>query len=143
MSLKVKKKSKSCAGFSLVETMVAVLLISVVVTSVFSLALTSKATAINTDRRSAALYAITQAREKLKAYVTADKSVTGPAASWRMPGDACGCYALQPGVHDVTSLLPQEYRDDPDSPMTLSYTVTPSGEGFKVKFDATWTRTPP
>ena len=91
MSLKIKKKSKSCAGFSLVETMIAVLLISVVVTSVFSLALTSKASSINTDRRSAALYAITQAREQLKAYVTADRdgSVTSPTSNWKMPGDAC------------------------------------------------------
>lgn len=146
MPLKIKKKLKSTAGFSLVETMIAVLLISVVVTSVFSLALTAKVTSVNTDRRSAALLAIAQAREKLKAYVTADRSagVPSPNSNWRMKEDITGSgYALSPGEHDVTLLLPEKYRNDPDRPMTLTYTVTNVGEGQKVEFRAFWPPVPP
>lgn len=144
MPLKIKRKFKSGAGFSLVETMIAVLLISVVVTSVFSLALTAKVTSVNTDRRSAALLAIAQAREKLKAYVTADQNITNrPNANWRLKEDITGSgYALSPGEHDVTLLLPDKYRNDPDRPMTLTYTVTDVGEGQKVEFRAYWPPVP-
>jgi len=153
---KQHKKRSDEGGFSLVETMIATLLISVVVTSVFSLALTSKVSSIRVDRRSVAIQAITQAREKLKAYVTADKggAITGPNANWRLPEDDCGptaeyavgtcpsnCSALDICAHNVTRLLPVRERSAPIK-MRLIYTVTKAnkadGEGHKVIFNSSW-----
>jgi prepilin-type N-terminal cleavage/methylation domain-containing protein len=152
---KVLKKNRENAlgerGFSLVETMIATLLISVVVTSVFSLAFTSKVSSIRVDRRSVAIQAITQAREKIKSYVTADKNVMGPNAKWKIPEDDCGptaeyaegdcpndCYALDVCTHNVTRMLPTRERDDPKIQMRLTYTVTKSGDGHKVTFNTKW-----
>ena len=126
-------------GFTLVETLVAVLLIAIVVTSVFSLALTSKGASVKTGRREQALFYTRKAMEKLKAYVTGDQdfAAAGPnrardqSKPWAMPEDACGgcggagqCWALDPNcTHDLTQLLPQKLRDAPVT-MTLGYVVT-------------------
>ena len=118
--LRKLKNKRNRKGFSLIETLIATLLISVVVTSVFSVALTSKVSAKKTDRRAAALIYSKKAIEKVKAYITGDTSVqTIPGvveypANWHIPGDACNgcssstCYALEniPCEHDLTSLLP-------------------------------------
>ncbi|MFH2204500.1 MAG: hypothetical protein ABIJ96_15400 [Elusimicrobiota bacterium] len=131
--------------------MIAVLLIAVVVTSVFSLALTSKISGVRTERRTAALLAIAQAREKIKAYVTDDQNISGPTAKWKIPEDECGpsgnyavgncpadCYALDVCQHNVTKLLPVRERDDSSIQMRLTYTVTKVGDGHKVIFNVTW-----
>lgn len=152
-------------GFTLVETLVAVLLIAIVVTSVFSLALSSKVASRKTGRRSEALYYTRVAMEKLKAYVTvqdplANPSIAtrGPNGGWSIPEDSCSgcgtavgaCWALQACQHDLTQLLPARLRNAPgDSPpgvtMTLRYTVTddPCG-GFtckQVQFQVQWAET--
>lgn len=107
-------------GYTLVETLVAVMLISVVVTSVFSLVLTAKMGSRKTGKKAEALYYVQQYRELLKSYVTADPSlVGGPGVGptgWNMPGDLCNCYALQTGVrHNLT--LPASFNG------ALFYTV--------------------
>lgn len=131
-------------GYTLVETLVAVMLISVVVTSVFSLVLTAKMGSKKTGRRAEALYYVQQYRELLKAYVTADTSVPGPTPGWVLPGDPCGCYALSNGTHNLTPLLPASFTGPPASGQ-LSYTVTDvacGGGGLlpckNVTFNVSW-----
>lgn len=150
-----KKPSKSPgreSGFTLVETLIAVLLISVVVTSVFSLALTSKTSGIKTERRAVGLLYVRRTMEKVKAYVTADTSAAmaatvGAPANWHMPEDACNgglgtcssatCWALEACIHDVTALLPQKLRDPPIN-AKMTYTVQDVGLAKKVSFQMTW-----
>lgn len=109
-------------GYTLVETLVAVMLISVVVTSVFSLVLTAKMGSRKTGRKAEALFYVQQYRELLKSYVTADTSVAGPTPGWIIPGDSCGCYALQTGVqHNFTLQLPASFQAVGGQ---LFYTVT-------------------
>jgi len=66
-------------------------------------------------------------REHLKNYVTADTSIVSNAPGfppWHMPEDSscASCWALSPGVHDVTSRLPAGLRADYKA--TLKYTVS-------------------
>ncbi len=126
--------------------MIAVLLIAVVVTSVFSLAFTSKTASIRTDRRAVALQGMTQVREKIKAYITDDRNATGPNTNWHMPEDACGsgcpanCHPLDVCEHDVSQFLPARYTAAPRN-MTMTYTVTADAAtdgGFKVVFKTMW-----
>lgn len=130
---------KSAKGFTLVETLVATLLIAIVVTSVFSLALTSKGASVKTGRREQALFYSRKAMEKLKAYVTGDQDFAAagpnyaqnPSKPWAIAEDACTgcggqgqCWALDPNcTHDLTLLLPTKLRDAPVT-MTLGYVVT-------------------
>ncbi len=141
-------------GVTMVETLVAVLLMSVVVTSVFSLALSSRVAATKTSRKGIAGFYIRRAQEKLKPYVTADTTlgVEGPggtgAAAWRLPEDACAgsygncpanCDALDVCTHDVTAMLPGGLTGAPIN-MRMTYTVTNAGTTGrkKVAFDVSW-----
>lgn len=154
--MKLKGKIKDQDGFSLVETMIAVLLIAIVVTSVFSLAFTAKVSSIKTARRATALLAIRQAQEKLKAYVTADLSIKDPPNSnWRMPEDVCGpdgvtteatcsagCSAFDLCRHNVTLLIPEQFRGPPIN-MRMYYDVLKdkkddTDEAPRVVFKVNW-----
>lgn len=158
------KSLQNTSGFSLVETLIAVLLISVVVTSVFSLALTSKTMAIKSNRRAAALLYSRQVIEKIKAYVTGDSSTdaalaAGAPADWHIPQDLCNsgeancskanCYALEECKHDLTPMLPVDCGPDvgfcSGSPVNGKLTYTVSNVGVctqgcakKVQFSITW-----
>jgi len=130
----------------MVEVMIGILLVAVIVTSVFSLSLTARITARKSGRRAKGLYYTRQAMEKLKAYVTADTSVTGrlPAANWRYPGDASGTYALANGAHDISSTLPPSFTSQLTG-VELKYTVSdhvcrPAGrpQCKKVVFEIRW-----
>lgn len=156
---KVLGKLADRKGFTLVETVFAVLLISVVVTSIFSLALTSRGASKKTGKRAQALFYSRQAMEKLKAYVTADTTLSiGPSSNWKFPGDTCSgctgspnCWALANCTHDISAMLPatcsssvQICQAAPVS-ATLKYTVTavPAGcTGSKcsksVRFSVSW-----
>lgn len=144
---------KNRRGFTLVETLIAVLLISVVVTSVFSLALTSRVSSTKTQRRAVGLLYTRRAMEKVKAYVTADASAgmaatVGAPANWKIAEDLCNtgeancasatCWALEACKHDVSPMLPAGLSDPPIS-MKLTYTVTNAAGGAKkVNFQLTW-----
>ncbi|MFA5140450.1 MAG: type II secretion system protein [Elusimicrobiota bacterium] len=159
-------RPRNCKGFTLVETLVAVLLIAIVVTSVFSLALTSKGASVKTGRREQALFYTRKAMEKLKAYVTGDETFAAagpnyardPGRPWAIPEDACGgcggagqCWALDPTcTHDLTLMLPAKLRDAPIS-MTLGYAVTNDPPGCvdrtglsacrkEVRFTVNWSQ---
>lgn len=116
-------------GYTLVETMIAMLLVAMIVTSVFSMVLTAKVGATKTGTQAKAHFYARQQMEKLKAYVSADLSAAGPTASWRFPGDSSGTYALQAGNHVVTSNLPSTLQSQG---WTMSYTVTDAACGTKI-----------
>lgn len=116
-------------GFTLVETLVGVMLIAVVVTSVFSLVLTARMTSVKSERRGQAVLYQRRVLEALKPYVRADPSAPGPTASWRLPGDTVNGWALAAGGHDVSSWLSSKFCSLDPSNCKLTYTVvdTPSG----------------
>ena len=144
-----RARSARC-GFTLVENLVAVMLISVVVTSVFSLVLTAKMGSKKTGRRAEALYYVSRYREILKSYVTADRSQPGPGVGggWALPGDSLP-YALQPGQHVLTGALPASFTAFPVNGQ-LSYLVTdvpcsptlppPNPQCQSVSFSVAWTK---
>ncbi|HVA66240.1 MAG TPA: prepilin-type N-terminal cleavage/methylation domain-containing protein [Elusimicrobiota bacterium] len=112
-------------GFTLVEVVIAMLLTAIIVTGVFSLALTIRAGNVHTDRKLIADQYARQLSSVLKSYVTADCSastvsmapktaagghswsLTGVASPGGVISDSCGgCYALAPGHHVLTNFLP-------------------------------------
>lgn len=112
------------------------LLTAVMVSSVMSVALTTKKSSGKADRR---LIADEQARRLsllLQNYVTGDTGTCTPicygGTSWQLPSpmqDDCGtgswptvCYALSPGSHTVRNLLPDWLEDAPYNG-TITYFV--------------------
>ncbi len=123
----LRRKIKN-GGFTLVEVVIAMLLTAIIVSGVFSLALTIRSGNVQTDRKLIADQYARQLTSMLKSYVTAD--CTGNPAttamaplnasgvhSWSLsnvegPGglisDSCGasCYALESGYHVLTNFIP-------------------------------------
>lgn len=105
---------KSRPGYTLVEVVIAILLTAVMVSAVFSIALTSKEASPKLDRKMAATQAANAVAQKMRNYITSDVSntlIAGPsgglpgAASWQIGG----LYALTAGVHNLPlSYLPPE-----------------------------------
>lgn len=152
--------SADSKGYTLVEVMIGILLVAVVVTSVFSLVLTSQTTSKKSGRKAQGQYYMRQAMEQLKAYVTADSgdgirgpqgvgTVGDPDGPWKFPGDSHPGTALDSsGEHDITSMLPAEFRAlFPDDDVKLTYQVTREPAGCdpttpgcrkKAEFQMTW-----
>lgn len=144
-------RKRGCAGFSLTETLIAVLLIATVVSGVFSVSLSSQTMGIKTTERARMQQEVMKVMEQIKAYVNAgDFNAPGPTpappgqAQWRIPGVVHpGGWALGEGAwHDVTVLLPPEMRNPPPNGRgaTLRYFVTrdPNTGGRSVRFEARW-----
>ena len=128
-------------GYTLVEVLVAVMLIATVVTSVFSLVLTAKMGVKKTGRRAEAMFLSRQYMETLKSFVTADVTQPGPFPGWVLPGDPCGCYALQNGIHVMTAALPTTFRSAPvNGQLTYNVTDVPCGASTckSVTFNVSW-----
>ncbi|MBI3300345.1 MAG: prepilin-type N-terminal cleavage/methylation domain-containing protein [Elusimicrobia bacterium] len=127
-------------GYTLVETMIAVLLVSVVVTSVFSMVLTARTGVNKSGKKGQAVFYLREVVEALKTYVTADLTAPGPN-SWQLPGDTCGCWALQAGAHNATGYLPTSFTGAPTSGQ-LTYDVIDMACGAatckQVTFNLTW-----
>jgi prepilin-type N-terminal cleavage/methylation domain-containing protein len=127
--------SGQTAGFTLVEVMVAMLMISFMATTVFNVALTVKTGSAKNERKLQALAGARQVASQLKNYVTGDPESTaipGPGMgtnSWSMDGNgiddlSCmNCYALTPGNHILTGVLSSEFEAPPYN-ARVSYTVT-------------------
>lgn len=129
-------------GYTLVETMIGMLLISVVVTSVFSLVLTARLTAKKSNRRGQAILYVRRAMESLRAYVTADPNMPGPTPNWHIKGDTTAGWALGLGNHDISSWLPTEFCAVDPANCKLTYVVSalPCGSltCSQVAFTVTW-----
>lgn len=114
-------------GYTLIEVVVAMLLMALMVSSVLSIALSSRQSGGKSQRRAEAARITRELTGLLKNYVTGDPTtslISGPNAnnpvnSWslddetKMPPvfDNCTCggpnvYALAPGTHTITGLLP-------------------------------------
>lgn len=130
-------------GYTLVEVVVAMLLMAIMVSSVFSLALSSRQAGGKSERRMEAARITKEVTGLLKNYVTGDPTTTliagpnanNPANTWslddptRVPPvtDTCTCggpnpYALAPGTHTIAGLLPLWFSGPPYN-ATLKYYV--------------------
>ena len=114
-------------GYTIVEVVVAMLLSAVMISAVFSIALSGRQTTARSDRRLVAAQAAQSMMQRLKNYVTGDYSnaALGPNGSWTIAGDSdTHGYALYPGTHNFVKTS----GIVPDALMpyngTLSYTVT-------------------
>jgi prepilin-type N-terminal cleavage/methylation domain-containing protein len=140
----MKYKTRRPRGHTLVEVVIAMLLIAIMTTLVLPTFLTGRISAGRSERRDAAADAVHRLSEELKNYVTADRSLvngsgTGPDG-WSLPGDRSGNWALAPGLHDLDPAV----WAAPLAPYqgALSYTVavraTPSGPEPRVNFRVNW-----
>lgn len=110
-------------GYTLVEVVIATMLIAIMASSVFSVALTAKQSGGKAQRKLIAAQVSKQVTGALKNYVTADFSdpTRGPNANnavnrWSLESvnppvdciDHAGTneYALTPGSHTITGILP-------------------------------------
>ena len=122
------------AGFTLVEVVVASLVSAMMITSFFSIALTSRMQTGRSNRKLAASQQAARVLEKLRGYV-ADPTVynTGylqlPNAG-KLPGDASGVWALTPGLHDVSSLLNTDPNFNGLPTFSMQYCVAAPGKDY-------------
>lgn len=120
-------------GFSLIEVMIGTLLMGLVATSVFGVALSTSQNSGRIGRKTAASLVGRKIMEQLKNYVTADTiGTTGPGAApngWGFPGDDCACYAFSTGTHNLDATLWLPELAGPPYNAKLSYTVTNAATG--------------
>jgi Tfp pilus assembly protein PilV len=122
-------KKLSRRGGALVEVVIATLLLAITVSGVFAALLTASTQTGSLTEREQASQHVDLLLDELRNYVTSDTAPSpdapgepaGPARTWRLPGDACGCWALQEGAHDVSSRLPAALRA---RGATLAYDVS-------------------
>ena len=123
-------------GYTLVEVMVAMLLTSIMVTSVFSVALTVKTGGSKGERKIKAAAGARQIAALLKNYVTAETgtastgfaagTLAGPCGgavnNWSLtcngvvdtcPDATNTCYALMQGTHTLTGVLGTAFEGSP------------------------------
>ncbi len=135
----------SRAGFTLVEVVIATLLLAVGVAGVFSVTLSARQQSKRHAGRDKINQYGRQVQEELKSYVTGNINDTqgAPGGSWHHPSDTCGEWALSANcIHDVTSMLPADLKAAPYN-AKLSYTVTVENLGslktrrvdIKMKWD--------
>lgn len=145
----LRRHTKSRAGYTLVEIVIAMLLTSIMVTSVFSVALTSKQSGGKSDRRLLAAQAAKRMTSQLRNFVTgcacdagtgacsaASCTLQGPTprpgvASWYLNdpvnniNDSRGdIWALTSGLHTITGtgVLPAWFLAAPYN-ASIQYTV--------------------
>jgi len=137
--------------------MVAMLITSIMVTSVFSVTLTVKTGGSKGERKLKAAAGARQIAAQLKNYVTGDPlstTILGPGtgagvASWSMDtgtinDTSCiNCYALSAGSHPLTGVLPKSFEDAPYNAQVIyfvSETDTVNGRPVpSVSITTTWT----
>ncbi len=112
------------AGSSFLEVVIAMLLVAVMASSVFSVALTAMSGGGQTMREFVADQASRQLSQTLKNYVTGDPTNTwikGPGGgpnAWSMDNPTAGiddtscvnCYALLNGTHPITGYMPSWFE---------------------------------
>ncbi|MCX5795196.1 MAG: hypothetical protein NTY77_06875 [Elusimicrobia bacterium] len=102
-------------GAALVEIVISLLLAGIAVSAIMSAMLSTSLQSGRSQGREQAALCLTQLLQELKNYVTADTADSPDApggagpAGWALPGDACGCWALdETRTHDVTARLPAQ-----------------------------------
>lgn len=135
-------------GFTLVEVMVAMLLTTIMVTSVFSVALTVKTGGTKGEGKIKAGAGARQVAALLKNYVTAETGaasttdIPGPCSgatnNWSItcngivdscPGGGSNCYALAPGTHTLTGVM---------GDFENSAAMVPPGKSARVSYHVDW-----
>ena len=100
-------KGRACAGFTLVEVVVGMLMVAMLVGPMFSVAVTTRMSKAKVDQRIAAAAIGNRLLDQLKLFVTADSNAApGPNGTtypngWGLSGDSCHCYALAAGQHTL------------------------------------------
>lgn len=136
-------RASARGGYTLVEVVVAILLTSVMVTSIFSVALTVKTGGNKGDRKIRATAGARLITTQLRNYVTGDPLtvlVPGPNASnganrWSINGapgyngvgiiDSQGnAYALAPNSHTLTNVLPATFEAAPFNARVIYFVTT-------------------
>lgn len=115
------------SGSTLIEVVIATMVFAIAAAAAGAV-LVSALTVKRTNRaRSAMVGEIASLKDELRNYVTADTAVTHGAPGsppWHMPEDAScnACWALSPGIHDVSARLSEELREEMKG--ELKYTVS-------------------
>lgn len=156
---------RASKGFTLIEVIVSVLITAVMVSSVFSISLTSKTSNVKADHTLIAAQASRALATTLQGYVAADPlaskftcaaegqgCVTGPsraglapAQSWSLAWDTnAGVYALNPGTHTLQGYLPRWFEQKPYFAQVQYYVafIGPGGTDTQtpwVNITVTWT----
>ncbi|NNN05780.1 MAG: hypothetical protein HKL90_07750 [Elusimicrobia bacterium] len=124
------------------------LLLLVAASGVLSALVTDRQSVGRTQRRAAAAQVVRRVSQALKAYVTADTAlVAGPGVApngWGLPGDACGCYALQAGAHPLSAAAWAPELAALGGAVSYTVTTTPTALGPQptVAFSVTWQEPP-
>lgn len=130
-------------GSSLIEVIIATLLLAMMTVPIMAVTLTGGALTGKTERRLYASTAAARLAETLKAYVVADTTlIAGPNGDWALPGDSSGLNALEAGHHDLSpEIWVPELAGAPYF-ATVAYDVsvrqTPQGPLPDVSFDIRW-----
>lgn len=116
-------------GSALVEVIIAVLLLAMAGAAVFGALVTASRQGATGPEREQASLQVEALLDELRNFTTADTSeipsapgdVHGSSRTWTISGDACNCWALAAGPHDVTARLPASLRVGRQA--RLGYTV--------------------
>ncbi|HBA61921.1 MAG TPA: hypothetical protein DCZ92_14135 [Elusimicrobia bacterium] len=136
-------------GQTLIEVVVATMIAAISATAVFSVVLTTTISTARSDKREAAALMLKRAQETLKNYVSAvptESAYVPNAGKWS--ADSSGVWALEPGTHDISSLMNCPYLvGNPANPVinpkcdacsqsssvcSFTYTVTTLPCGFNA-----------
>jgi len=127
-----RRRRDARKGFTLVEVVIATLLLAIGITASFSVCVSVKFKVNKDDTRTRMNFYARQLLEDLKSYVTADTTDPDLAAGapygtwsycWAQGQCDAAAWALAPGEHVVTMMLPKTLRDDQGA--TLKYFVGP------------------
>lgn len=121
------KTAKARKGNTLIEVMMASIILAMAVAAIGNLLLTVFTVPKRGNAQYEIAFAAKKLREQLKSYVTADTSVTLNAPGsppWHLPDDSSctNCWALADGAHNATDMLSSDLRTRYKA--TMRYTVT-------------------
>ena len=130
--------NKPSAGFTLVEVCIAALIVAIGASAIFGIVLSVRQSLAASPVREQMHQYARQVSEDLRAYAANPASTVGmPFAGWAYPNDNSGLYALAPGVHNVSGLLPTSLSNTYGA--MLTYNVSNTAAGVKIDVTMTWT----
>lgn len=152
--MKIKLDAK---GYSLVECVIAILVVSMIAAGASTNLLAIQKVALVSDRKEQAAYYSRQLKETLRNYVIADQNGAGPKAEDRLAlhnamvgflgctvdchklrGDSCDwAFDAACESHDATKLLPRAFQQPPFNAQ-MHYKVTRGPDGPAISVDIDW-----